>query len=98
MSSGSIFHQPLEQTWFLASLLAVDRMISAAVILGSFKAPLHMQRNPPGDPVYLMILVATNFNKLHAFAKQLKLLRRQEGKSNIPKPDLYRVDTRHLVV
>jgi hypothetical protein len=88
----------LEQTWFLASLLVVDRMISAAVILGSFKAPLHMQKIPPGVHVCLMILVATNFNKLHAFAKQLKLLRRQEGKSNIPKPALYRVDTRHLVV
>jgi len=98
MCSGSIFHHPLEQTWFLPSLLAVDIIISAAVIFGSFIAPLHMQRIPPGNHVCLMILVATNFNKPHAFANQLKLLRRQEGKSNIPKPDLYRVDTRHLVV
>jgi hypothetical protein len=76
----------LEQTWFLPALLAVDIMISASVIFGSFKASQHMQRILPGDHVCLMILVATNFNKPHAFANQLKLLRRQQGKSNFRSP------------
>jgi hypothetical protein len=72
MCSESIFHQPLKQTWFLPSPLAVDIMNSSSVIFESFKTIFHIQRMLPVNHVCLMILVATNFNKPHAFANQLK--------------------------